>query len=644
MNHMTTAQGTQHFGLWSVPVCPIVIEHDLVVLEGIAHEVFEGFHALARGGLEVGGLLLGACEDGRLRITGFEPVSCEHALGPSFKLSGNDRHALERQLQLHAAHSSDLDRVVVGWYHSHTRTELAFSAEDTDLHDQFFPEPWHVALVLRPQPDLSIQARFFFREPDGSGEHTLVPYAPFSVGFPGGAPRTPRPAVQPAPTRHVREEALRGPSPVSTPPAAPVRWDITLRTAPPNPTPQPRQPPSRPGKLVLALLAAVIVLALGAVAYMRFSLGFATRQPAYLRVDVVNRKGVLEAAWDPAAMASAESAILEIRDGTVRQQVALSRTALTAGRYQYRPKSDVIMFSLRVARVDGSSVKGGTTYIASQRAPAASGLAAAPLSEPAAGAKEPVIPDTRFTVVTPLPAPGAGKPAPKPAEPVAVARTIPPAPKNTEPPHVSPQQSPAPPVQAPRNNPAPANAAERTRPTQQPATQPTPPVSAPVETAQLPRQMPPAVQNAPASEPKPQAAPPITVAPPRNVEPAPEPVRPPSPPALQLEGRWTLQPGAASRSPAVPQSLSIRMTQDGSGMVQGSVEARYKQRSKTEHISFSFAGRLLNGVARFPWSASDGRRGDIEFIRIPNSPDAVEVVWYGTDLKQPFDEIVRRGR
>ena len=112
---------------------------------------------------------------------------------------------------------------------------------------------------------------------------------------------------------------------------------------------------------------------------------------------------------------------------------------------------------------------------------------------------------------------------------------------------------------------------------------------------------------------------------------------------VKLGGRWSLQPGAFSRSPAVPQALSIDMTEDGTGVVQGTLDARYRSKSKTERVTLSFAGRVVNGVARFPFNASDGRRGEIEFIRIPNTPDKMEVVWYGTDLTQPFDEIVKRG-
>jgi proteasome lid subunit RPN8/RPN11 len=43
------------------------------------------------------------------------------------------------------------DRWIVGWYHSHPRMAIFLSDADTPLHQHFFPEPWHVALVINGQ-------------------------------------------------------------------------------------------------------------------------------------------------------------------------------------------------------------------------------------------------------------------------------------------------------------------------------------------------------------------------------------------------------------------------------------------------------------------------------------------------------------
>jgi len=82
---------------------------------------------------------------------------------------------------------------------------------------------------------------------------------------------------------------------------------------------------------------------------------------------------------------------------------------------------------------------------------------------------------------------------------------------------------------------------------------------------------------------------------------------------------------------------------DSNGWYQGTLDAQYRSGSKKERTIFTFGGRIAaNGVARFPWTSSDGRRGQIEFVRVPGAQGALEVVWYGADVKRVFDEIVRK--
>jgi hypothetical protein len=91
----------------------------------------------------------------------------------------------------------------VGWYHSHTRSEILFSDADREIHQRFFPEPWQAALVLRPHTFQPTRAGFFFREADGSihgeasyGEFVLEPLPP----RPADVDHAPEPAPE-APAR-----------------------------------------------------------------------------------------------------------------------------------------------------------------------------------------------------------------------------------------------------------------------------------------------------------------------------------------------------------------------------------------------------------------------------------------------------------
>jgi len=57
------------------------------------------------------------------------------------------------------------DKVFLGWYHTHPRMGIFFSHWDAWLHQNFFPEPWQVALVIEPHKSIG---GFFIRQQDGN--------------------------------------------------------------------------------------------------------------------------------------------------------------------------------------------------------------------------------------------------------------------------------------------------------------------------------------------------------------------------------------------------------------------------------------------------------------------------------------------
>ena len=117
---------------WSVPECPFTIETSARVLDDIRLTVMDAFFSLPRGGAEIGGILLGTFHNGRLVITDYAALDCEHAYGPSFTLSPPDEERLTRLL---AAHANDPGGArPVGWYHSHTRSEIFLSDADLKIH------------------------------------------------------------------------------------------------------------------------------------------------------------------------------------------------------------------------------------------------------------------------------------------------------------------------------------------------------------------------------------------------------------------------------------------------------------------------------------------------------------------------------
>src|SRR5262245_36068565 len=112
---------------WAAPQCPFTIEYAPRVVDDIRLAVVDAFFSLPRGGIEIGGILLGSVTADRLMIADSAPLECEHAFGPSFMLSPNDLARLEKQL---AGLPRSGNARPVGWYHSHTRSGIFLSGDD----------------------------------------------------------------------------------------------------------------------------------------------------------------------------------------------------------------------------------------------------------------------------------------------------------------------------------------------------------------------------------------------------------------------------------------------------------------------------------------------------------------------------------
>jgi proteasome lid subunit RPN8/RPN11 len=127
-------------------------------------------HSLSELDDEVGGALVGLwCVD---RNSGEQFVVVQHML-PA-------RHTRQGSVYLTFTQDTILDfheeiernysgKRIVGWYHTHPRMGIFLSHFDTFLHNNFFPEPWQVALVVEPH---SSQAGFFIRRPGGTLDPT----------------------------------------------------------------------------------------------------------------------------------------------------------------------------------------------------------------------------------------------------------------------------------------------------------------------------------------------------------------------------------------------------------------------------------------------------------------------------------------
>jgi proteasome lid subunit RPN8/RPN11 len=370
---------------WKAPASPFTIECSARVLDDIRLAVVDAFFSLPRGGAEIGGILLGSYEEETLRIADYAPLECEHKYGPSFTLSGCDEAQLEELLAEAPARFPGLE--TVGWYHSHTRSEIFLSDADLEIHRRFFPEPWQVALVMKPHTFQPTRAGFFFRERGGriqasaSYDEFVVGALPMHPAPAGGQSEPPMPEERPAAIRLTRNPEIG--IPAEGAPVAPRAVEPHGREELPVPAEVPAPqfltaPPSRSGRWVAVLLGLCTVGGAAVAGYrtqslwlpkMTASLRPATAAPTpprpSLELTAIDRDGQLQIHWDSNAPAvrRSQGAILEISEGGPNPQaIVLDAANLQNGFFTYARQGERVDVRLILRQPDGPEVREVTSF------------------------------------------------------------------------------------------------------------------------------------------------------------------------------------------------------------------------------------------------------------------------------------------
>ena len=421
---------------WSTPECPFSIECSSRVLDDIRLAVTDAFFSLPRGGAEIGGILLGDWQEGRLTISHYAALDCEHALGPSFTLSLGDETRLQELIRAASGAGAGM---VVGWYHSHTRTGVLLSDSDLTIHNRFFPEPWQVALVVKPHTFEPMRAGFFFRGHGGiihcSASYREFPIEPVPMQqVPRAVPMEPpaQPPYRPAAAAtivDVRAEPDTPPSPAAAvvnvqaepeAPPAPAPPVVEIRAEPvAEPTPaataasQASVPeaaseaaPAAPAQLPIpsmfehrqerswawlkVLLAVGLVLAAGVAAYVERDAWYPAapslshRAPpestaASIGLNTVDEAGQLQIRWAPNStpVRTATGASLEIADGDPPLNIVpLDVQHLASGVFTYGRRNGRVDVTLVLDQPGGAKVRQITSFLGQK--PPAPAMAANP--------------------------------------------------------------------------------------------------------------------------------------------------------------------------------------------------------------------------------------------------------------------------
>ena len=149
---------------------PGIIEDELVLW--FSRDLIEELADLLLGsdefspwrGIEVGGVFFGTTETDGVHIRCFRSIMSDHQHGPSFKLSKRDLDGLTQLLRDANQDKCLKGLVPVGWFHSAYNRAVATNEHDAAVHDHFFTEPWHVAMILKGSKYDPVTIALSFRE------------------------------------------------------------------------------------------------------------------------------------------------------------------------------------------------------------------------------------------------------------------------------------------------------------------------------------------------------------------------------------------------------------------------------------------------------------------------------------------------
>jgi hypothetical protein len=293
-------------------------------MEEIRSEAVDAFRSLPHGGMEIGGVLLGVERSGAVRITARMPVACEHALGPGFVLSPNEEAALAQLLGGTDPRLAGLRPV--GWYRSRTRGDASLPERDRKLHARYFPEPWQVLLVLRPEASAVAKAVFFAR----TAESELAAGEEFVLA----------PVVRNSAPRRV--PALEVTAPLK--PVSPAEIPVSRERA--------RTAPSRPADGRWLAVSFALLMLLFATAGFIDGHRPAPAGPPALGLLALDVKGQLRITWDRNSQPARESsrAVMEIADGGNITALHLDHASIVQGSVAYVRRSSRVDVQMRVFR------------------------------------------------------------------------------------------------------------------------------------------------------------------------------------------------------------------------------------------------------------------------------------------------------
>jgi hypothetical protein len=348
------------------------------VVDRLSAEIMRGFGLVPRRGAEVGGILLGAAEQGErlvVRIDDFIIVPSEHLRGPSYILSDNDLAVFDRELAK-LAPAPDRRIQAVGFFRSNTRDQMQLGPEDLSVLDSRFPGSTAVCLLVRPYATRVSEAALLLRGEDGrfaEGEPELVfPFRRRELG--GGRPVRKRDAAWAARDAAGEPDAeFAGTAEDSEEQSVEaIASQLGMQSAPtfgglaPAPDTETVEQEPKAGRGWVWIPLSFIFLLLGVVLGFQIAISFREPAPAVVAQENPYQLGLsiepsgesLTLRWNVAAPAilAAERGVLIINEANNEKVVELSVDELRRGGVLYRNSSPDVRFRLEAVLDERNSV------------------------------------------------------------------------------------------------------------------------------------------------------------------------------------------------------------------------------------------------------------------------------------------------
>jgi TonB family protein len=135
---------------WRAPEKALTVRLPFDLIDRLEREAVENFRSIDALGSEIGGLLFGGVEPNaaaKIWIEDFEVIPCDYSRGPFYRLSDTDLARVDAAIERRGGAGAAR---VAGFFRSHSRKGLALDAEDMQVIEARFRDPWQIALLVRP--------------------------------------------------------------------------------------------------------------------------------------------------------------------------------------------------------------------------------------------------------------------------------------------------------------------------------------------------------------------------------------------------------------------------------------------------------------------------------------------------------------